>query len=434
MKKKTTGLQICYAFKIFLATQLNYLVPAAITILLYNIFAEGEISVWRLVVLAVFPILLYGLRCSCKKFSTFFMTHLLVATCMGVLLCFHASYGVERMIFPLILCIYVGLSFHWKALPGGKYEEEVIPPAIELFFFLLCLLLQNRWGIPSQNPIFFYLSIGYLCAYFLYYYLDNYFSFVTVNRIGQVGFREKNLLTLGAGMATAYIALGSGLLVVCTNQTLAHKVSAVCKNAVLIFLRMLLSLIPKGEPMEAEMVEETAEEIERIEEEITAQSSIFWQILDALLEIAFYLLIIAFCCVFIWSVIRLIKIIFRSNQRKVVFRGYNQVQQTEEKLIPRSPLHKRRKFWVGFSVNSKIRHAYAKLIYSKRVQLGKQKQEGLMTMTVRECTEVLKTPENTEAWQTITEIYERARYSGEECSTEQLRTIKKAITMAEKTK
>lgn len=434
MKKRLMPLQIWKILKIFLATQLNYLVPAAVIIVLYGMFAEGEISVWRLALLAAFPFLLYGLRCVCKKFSVFLLAHLLLTAVLQSVLCLNAVYMLERVIYPLVLYAYVGLSFYWKGLRDGEYGEEIMHPAIELSILTLCLLVQNQLGDKSQNHIFIYLTIGYLCVYFLYYYLENYFTFLMVNRIGQAEALGKNIFHSGAGMVVAYTVLGAGILAACTNESLIHKMTDAWKAVHAALVRLLLSLLPKGTPVEEipeEVFSETQKEIEWMNQE-AAGSSVIWEILGVLLEIA-ALIAVAVCLYsLLRMVIRNLKLLFGDKEKKQDLQKDSNVWQTEEDLSPRHSSHRKRKPFESLSVNFKIRRAYTRFIRSKYLRLVKQDRAALKNMTARECMSVLTEIGNREACQEIAEIYERARYSGEECHAEQLRAVKRAMVEAGK--
>ncbi len=429
MIKKPASLQIWKILKIFLATQLNYLVAAAVILLMYGMFAKGEISVWRLALLAVFPFLLYGLRCVCRKFKVFFAAHLLLAAVFAAVLCLNAAYTVERVIYPLVLFVYTGLSFYWKGLPGGDYEEEIMHPAIELGILTLCLLWGNQLGDISWNQSFIYLTIGYLCTYFLYYYLENYFTFLKVNKIGQRESQGKQIFRSGAGMVVVYTALGAGILAACTNQALVRKVADAWKALHTAFVFLLLSLLPKGtvaEQIPEEIVSETLEETEQMHQE-AAGIGMIGEILSVLLEIA-VLFVLAVC---LYSMIRMVigkvKMLFLDKQREQKSQKDSNIQQTEEDLKPQNSLHRKRKPLEGLSVNFRIRRAYIRFIRSKNLRLGESNQAALRNMTARECMSVLMESKNREACQEIAAIYERARYSGEECKAEQLRAMKRAM-------
>lgn len=436
MKEKLSSSQIMNYIRILLATQLNYLVAVAVIILGYGMFSDGKASAWRMVVLAFLPLLYYVLRCKLKTLGKFLLGHLFVATVFCFLLCFQKQYMVELIIYPLIVCVYLGLSFHWKGRMNGEYEEKALHPALELGALAICLLLQQKFGDATQNPLLLSLTIVYLCLYFVYYYLDNYFSFMKVNQIGAGRFQGKRLLQSGIGLAAGYIVVGSGLLFVCTNQTLVGGITNALKNVLYGLLRLVFLIVPKGqgETQEVEATEEYVEGGTMMPSQVfEGEGGIIYQIIDVLLGIAVFCVIAAFLCVFVWAVIRIVRKFFKDTHNAKILQMNDAVmQQTAERLEPRGSLGQGRKFFEGFSPNARIRKVFARFMQSKRMELEGKKRGLLPKMTARECGDALMTEKNETSWQALTFIYEQARYSEEECSTEQLRAMKKAIAENEK--
>lgn len=422
---KEKGLGIVRNAVVMLA---NYCLIVMLVILCYSLIDMGEITSWRLVALAFLPIINFSLRKKMNQPWSFVLGHLVAAGAFGCIINIFSLNIIEIILYLIVLAILFGSSFYWRDKDESGEEQLMHPVFVSVVAFIF-LFLNARMGKEESALKIIYAVVAFFGLYFTGYYIDNYRTFIKLNRIGQTKFQEKKLLSYGSIIAGSYTAFTVFVLMICTGTTFMNKLGLWIKEVLKDFLIWILSHIDTTAEKEPE-VEQAAEALSRpmeIGEKVAATEFLetFWKILEYILIGAFLIGVIIGIFAAIRAIIQKIRGMLGkdiSNEENVIEdlvreRSYNLKRTQNERK------EKRRLF--DFSNEKKIRKTYAKFIAKRKIIIENKSGKELSYLTA---TQSVNSLTEDKEFGLIASIYEKARYGNLQCTSEDVSKINNLVS------
>lgn len=392
----------------------NYIVICSFYILAMSILGNADVNVMGLCLFVVIPFLFYGIRLKVHKFLAFTVVHIAVAALWYGFIELAGYTLLEKILHLTMIVYYIMISYSIKVKTEDKIED-VISPATIIVVSLVGFALINRYGTGELKPVNFVLLIIYFAFYMTNQYVDNYRTFVKVNKISVGRFQSKKLLKMGSLLVIGYIMLVAVVLSFFMNEELGSALAEGLKNGTFAVLRFLLSLIRnKGEVtevIEEEAVVESTEPMMLLPE-LQSGGGFIARILEKLIPLVFVAVMVY---AIVW-IIKKIRELFRDKDRNIVVESEAGVSEITEQLEHEDSRILERYFNFGISINARIRKAYYRHVMANRKSIEQKKCLNISSVTARELM-----AENASC-------YEKARYSDEECNATEYKELKKNLS------
>lgn len=404
-----------------LAIMANYMATVSLFLILCGSLGAVQVRKLPLCLFVAVPVVFYLLRCKCKKILPFLGMHLLMVAIWGLILYIGKNPVVEWFAYLLLLVVYIILSFVLKSRKRDVTEEP-IHPAVFAGGLVVGFGILDYAECAGVKPTLLVLLVVFLGMYFAHYYLTNYISFVSVNKISDRNFQRRKLLRTGGMFVVGYLIFLVVMLLFVMNPALGKGVSALLKTVLLWILKLILLLFRGNTGEEPVTVDETVVNNQMpMEEFAAAEPGLLAQIVDAILEIFLYVLFVVTIIFVIRLIVRKLRTMFGITHPGVSLEGEAGDFDITERLEKEETVYKT-SFLYGMTVNARIRKAYAKFMRTHQKRIEDAKKLPLACVTAKESGEVFENMEKPVA------LYEKARYSGEECQANELRALKKALS------
>jgi hypothetical protein len=254
--------------------------------------------------------------------------------------------------------------------------------------------------------------------------MNHFLDFLTVNRSSSGSIPSVEMFRSGFGLVAGYTFAGILLLVLSTNFTWLETFFALLKKALIAGLRLFFSLFKGGTVEEAVSTEETA--VDSGMGELLPESgdpSLFWEFMERLVGILFV-------CGAIYLAYKLIVLIYRYLKERFGLhfwqRKFGETSDGTADIRERCEIRKESSFnreehtLFGFlNPAERVRRQYKKKLLASSVQLANGEKERLSLFTARESEGRLGTSG-------MADIYEKARYSAETITAEDVKEMKAA--------
>ena len=404
-----------------LALAANYIAAVSIFLILCGSFSTEKVKAGMLCLFFVVPAGFFVIRKKCKKLLPFIGMHLAVMVLWGLLLYIGKNPFIEWFCYFLLSTVYIILSFVAKG-KQGKEHEEPLHPAVFVGVLLVGFGVLDYAESSRFQPCLVLFLVLFLGIYFAHYYLENYLNFVQLNKISDRNFQKQKLFGTGGLFVGGYLGLVLLVLLFMANPAIGHGLSALIKVIGWWILKLLLLLF-RGEAVEESVVEETvnSSSVLKQEELLNVEPGIFARLVDAMLEFAFYVLLAL-------ALVYAIRFLARKLRAMFFVSSWKQVQEEEHKdaditeSLEKEESIRRQPLFYGMSVNGRIRKSYAKFMRGHQKKLEEQSKRPISNVTARESLNCFEEIGH------VASIYEKARYSGEECQMTELRMIKKSLS------
>lgn len=384
--------------------------------------AEGSPGFLLWAVCGLIPIVLFLVRYYVERFWLFVLCH------VGVLALALAAAALlsARQAIPCVVCAvaYAIYSFLLRLRENATVYSGGIHPLTALGLTVAANFLFHREdGMPDWDRYYLFILIGVFACYLIIHYLKHYLSFLRVNRSSAGYLPAREILHSGIGFVLPYTLFGVLVLLLSLNVTWLEPILRVLKTAVIFLLRLLFSLLPKGEdageliPMENTGANDTT----GLEGLPVSETFWLWEVLE-------YAAVILFFCGCVYVLFRAVKWLVRYVKEKfdsskaggeAMNTGQEDVFDVREKcrIEKKEADNRRAGLFQRFTPVERVRRLYKKRVLSGK--LGKEDRSGLKFMTAKECGDALSLPE-------MARLYEQARYSDRETTAEDVRRMKQA--------
>jgi len=272
------------------------------------------------------------------------------------------------------------------------------------------------------------LAILYLGAYFISYFLGNYLRFLVVNESSVAVMPEKEILSSGMKQTALFTAGGLCILLLTANIQWAAYLFSLVGKVLLAILKWLVSLLSKEETEEVEELVMTSNQgmsdMGGLGE--AGDPALIWVILEKILMFlvtvgvaVVFVVVIVMICRYIWKQFHNVKVVEQEKLQKG--RDVREVcgieRNTRESAVIWSPFLNNRE---------RVRKVYRKQILKNKFHIiGNHNVEDLKCMTAKECCD--KISEESGSANCLKKIYEKARYSSYEVTSEDVKNMKAAV-------
>jgi hypothetical protein len=405
------GIQIASQF--FL-TQMAHWAFFPLPLLVVGITAENSpiLGVWAY--MGLLPFILTIIRLKSNRFLPFTGLHLLAGLLFWFILPWN---GILGIVLRIITVIYLFMSFILRVREGDR-QFPPLPPPVAVGIAAFALLVQPHIAAAPVEDILFQLGIViYFFCYFIWNYLVNYLRFIKVNSSSAGYLPAKEIFRSGVGAVGIYAAFGAGLLLLTGGLDWLTNLLKPVGNLFIHILRFLISLVGDQEapvPI-AESVPPAQEWVPDL-----GSDKPFW-LWDILSKIMLWALLIAVFLLLLRGLFLLVRFLlqrFRSRIN-VMEEGLSEgIQDIREKCEPQSQSMKRTGWWANLLPGERIRRWYRKLL----IQGSKKLKEDTSpeTHTTKDWESLLQLGE-------ITSIYEKARYSDQTCTQNDIKQWKSIL-------
>lgn len=366
----------------------------------------------------VIPFLFYIARTK-LKFVWMILLHMVV---IGIYVILPSENIVIKLLQVAVALIYVVYSIALWAKEREKKDGKVLPLLMVGISILTMYLLhhQNHREWDSAVIISLIVVIG---LYFMNYYIEQYQNFLTVNQSSAGHIPAKEMFRSGIGLVTGYTGIGIVLLILVSNADWLLAILNVVRIILSFFVRGIQSLFSSEEPPKEEL---TISESSDMAGDMMAglepgEGFWLWQVLEYIIIFAFLAL---FVIVLIKCLVNLVRWLRKKLKQPYVIKqdiSADDVVDVREKceIIRDNQWSKDFRFW-NLNPANRIRQLYKKRILASQHSLtGENESKNLNLFTARESGRMLEREE-------LAYLYEKARYSREECSSEDVKRMKTA--------
>lgn len=392
---------------------MNHLALIGFAMTVMGLFGQEQHYIWLWGILVAVPMVLYYVRVKIKNFLLFFALHLI----LPVIALMVPVWILPKIILLVIVLIYVVWSVYIR-LRSKTMGEGVLKPLLVISVLGALTLVENLNNKMSWEWIYIALAMVYLAGYFIYNFINQYLRFLTVNESSAANIPEREIFSSGMKQTFLFM-LGSVVVLFLTANVgwLAYIMSWLGRG-LLAVIRFLVSGISGEEPEEIEpsVMESAPQDMGGMfaEEEKTA---LIWIILEKFLMIAIGVFFIGLVVFGIVMGFRYLWKYFHAGSKEE-----NEELQTGIDIRETCTIEKNKKEasdWFAFlKPREKVRKIYRKhVLKHKKEIVGDDSPENLGYMTAGECCDKISSED-------LKLIYEKARYSPEEISSEDVRRIK----------
>ena len=400
----------------FLVIQMNHWVIATFFITILGFFEKKAsfLGVWLL--LCVVPVCQYVIRKKIQNFFVFFLLHFLILT---VIIVAPIDNIACKILSILMTVLYIAWSVHVKIM-AKTVEEGPLHPIFAATVIGLSSILHDRLGHDDWNVFYIAAIICFFLCFYIYNFMERYMYFMSVNKFSASNIPEAEIFSSGMKQTLAYTAGGLVVFLLTANLEWFSYVVKTIGYGILGIIRFLLSLLGGS-------TEDLSEAEEHIFESAADNSGfvaveeepfLLWKILEYIVLTAVTILIIA---VILYGIVKLFRFLWKNF--------YSQTQSGEAKILSNMDVRETcviekevraldmRVF--GFKNNrEKVRKLYKKeILKNKNTIIGDLETENLKNLTAKECCDKISA-------QKLQQIYEKARYSEDVITSEDLRTIR----------
>lgn len=400
-----------------LVMQMNHLVliPGVITVL--GAFGKDEpyFNLWF--AMWLIPVFLYIVREKVHNFFLFFALHLFLPI---VVLLTPTRVLIKLLMLAMVL-IYIIWSIRIRLLSEVK-QTGLIVPLVAVIAIGGLSLIQSIFIGKSWEKYYMTAIFGYLLCYFIYYFMSQYLRFLQVHATSTANIPEKAIFFSGLKQTVAYTAGGMFIMFLTANiEWLSYVLSLLGRGFVSV-LRFIFSLFPGKE---TEEIVETATGQGGPNGDMSGfmepgEAHIIWIILEKLLMAA---MAVGFVLLIVYAAVKGYQFLWKNfhKERRSGNKYDEDVPDVREKCgIEKSSKGQFKLF--AFSDNrDKVRKVFRKhILKSKNSIIGNSNINELECLTAKECCDKISAD-------ALRLAYDKARYSSEMITAEELKQVKAAV-------
>lgn len=400
------------------------------------------------------PLVFYAARLLSRHLIVFLAIHVAVIAALNCLAGFLPVPLLWKILFTAVGLIYAIMSIRIR-LTRQDYSEGEAPAGFmataAALFFLGCSYL----GFKEACARILWLALLWLPGHWMKSYLDNFLYYMKMNRQAAGAMPERRILRGGIISVAIYAGFSFAVLTLYSKTALVARLSELVRKAGYLLLKLFFQflLLFLEETEEGKVVSDAAGGMEQMMFAAeSAQTPLWMQILDKILVTAVAVMLIAGI---IFSLVMLVRFMIRSfYSREKVKKEVRQegFVEEQERLQERKEPGRMRLFAVGGTPAQRVRRIFKKTV--QELAKGKAEAGTMDARTARELAalcagkalkpgaavadgalrarmsgeaspvDVACSPEpetNAAEWNALTALYERARYTQESVTKEDVR-------------
>ncbi|MCD7862897.1 MAG: DUF4129 domain-containing protein [Lachnospiraceae bacterium] len=399
-----------------LASQMNYWIFFTLAMTVIGVAGGGKPQMWRWALLCLMPFMFLYFRLR-QNFFFCLAGHLLTAVLFGGLLFDNSIHGVILLLFVIGFFIY---SFVMRANPKDVLGAPV-HPVFAVVLAAAGLFLNNAQGQSGLTLYYLVPALGFLGLYFIYIYMENFSSFLVVNDSSAGRIPQGEIFRCGIFLVSAFSIGSVGLMVLFSQTSILSDLLKVIRTVLVWILRFLFR-----NNEETEVADTVAEEVSDSSDGLYGleggEPGWFWEVLE---RIVLVLLVAGLIALAVYGLYRLAKFLYARFSDVALPEGQDQEIRTDRREkcgVEKSEKSGRARVFGFLSAGERIRRIYKKEVWNGRRVLVEEGDaaEHLRGMTARECGRRLQK-------QDLSAVYEKARYSGEACTAEDVKKARAAV-------
>lgn len=404
---------------------LNFMAILGLEIVADISFGGARTPLYALLLPLCLPLLFYASRRWVRNLPLFLLIHAAAIFVFVSLAEFFPVPLLWKIVFGAVSIFYAALSFRIRLTQKEDGEEELsagFMAAAAVIQFFLCSYLGSEEGCAR----ILWLVLLWMPGHWMRAYLINFLGYMEMNRQSAGAMPEKRIFRGGLAAVSIYGSFSLAVLSVCARTSLVAWMSEQVRRFGFALLRLFIRFLSLF-AAEPEEIVPAAQKIVRDEQMAylpAAEEAPLWmQILDQIFVTAMAILLLAGAVILI---VLLIRYVIRSfygrerEKREVCREGF---VEEEERLGEKKSGFKEKLPAIGGTPAQKVRR-----IFKRTVNASKKGKEdaGLTARTARElaawCADTEHIPSAKEnEWSELAALYERARYTENEVTKEQVR-------------
>jgi len=399
-----------------LATQMNHWT-------LFSVLATAAVisgtkpplALWA--VCGLLPVLFFLIRRYTNRFLLLAGSHLL---CLALLF----NIPIASLAVRLLFCLYgIGLalcSFSLRIRTKERLDEAIVPALAIGITALSLFLLHYRKHTGADFYFIGVISIYFTC-YYIRCYLKNYLYFIRVNAGSTGRIPRREIFLTGTRLSLLYTLSGiAAILLLSDLNWLSWLFEAVRKGFLWLrehgFFAFLASLFDRVPEHFSEPMQRPAPDNSAVMAFSEGEPGLFWQVLERMIEI---LVPIFFLFLLLYALFRFVRMVWERFRHKKLFaketasedshdiREHYEIKQEKGDSV---------RFLSFLKPKERIRRIYKQRIGARRKDLRDSRPaRPFDSYTARECGNLLHA-------ETLSLLYEKARYSNMECTRDDVRS------------
>ncbi len=402
-----------------LASQMNYWIFFTLAMTIIGVAGGGAPRMWRWVLLCLMPLMYLYFRLR-KKFALCLAGHLLTAAVFGMLVYESSAAGIVSLLVVFGFFIYsFVLRANQKDILGAP-----VHPVFAVGLAAAGVFLNNSQGQSGLGIYYLVPALLYLGVYFIYRYLENFSSFLVVNDSSAGRIPQGEIFSCGILLVSVFSIGCVGLMILFSQTSILSDLLQVLRLVLIWLIRLLFRGSSETETAEmaAEEASEASDSLYGLE---GGEPGWIWEVLE---RIVLVLLVAGLIALAIYGLYRLVKFLYERFSDVALPEGADQESRTDRREkcgVEKSERSVRARVFGMLSAGERIRRIYKREVWNGRRILVEEgdASEKLRSMTARECGQGLSKQE-------LSAVYEKARYSGDTCTAED---VKKARAAAKET-
>lgn len=391
----------------------NHWVVIAVAMTLTGVlnFETPHLSLW--LALWILPVYSYITRRKVQNFYLFFFLQLLP---LAIACNIRLQLGLKLIIIAMSV-FYIVSSI--KIRLSEISEELVIMPAVSVCIIGATYIIEDFFIGRGWGRYYLLITFAYLIIYFFYYFVSRYLSFIFVNKNSASNIPERDIFISGMKQTGIYVIGGVVLMLLGANVEWLSYIMGMLGRGLVSAIRFLVSFLnfEKSEtnpmPSEQGMGNGMGGFMEG------GEPHPFWIMLEK----------IATAAVFVGVVVLLVVAVvkgyqfLRNNFRKIPKKKYRENhgnQDIRENCEIESGKNESLGWFTFLNNKEKIRKMYRKRVLKNKSNIvGEANVKELEYLTAKECCDKISAD-------SLKAIYEKARYSDESITAEDVKLAKAA--------
>ncbi len=325
------------------------------------------------------------------------------------------------------------ISFGKKIRSDEMGMDVMFPVAFGVLILVLYLVDQKR-GEGTCEDFLFYVLVLFLVGYLAHYFLDRFIYYIEMNNRTTENIPAGSVFCSSAALAGGFLAFTGTLIMFGAKGEMLGRIGAAIYQTVIMALRFLFSMLPKGGQEEAEISEilpESGDQAMPWAEMEAVEPSVFLKILEKILGIVMVAMLTVLLLAAVVKLVRFIREIFLRKRAELGILEEAWQDRVEKLVRHEGPGKKKEQanLWEkvkkAASPEERIRRIYKKEI-QKRVAVfeGKEKEKLTVSSTPREWCRILFSEKEGAALE-FAALYEKARYGHLCCGGEDVKRARK---------
>lgn len=309
----------------------------------------------------------------------------------------------------------VVVPFGWYYIT--KKTPNLIPPWMAIFFLGVMSIIEKIMTVQDWDVYYYVIVLVYVMGYFVYYFTSKFLDFLRLNQNAASNIPIADIFRNGIGLTVLFSACSSVILLVSANLDWVRAIADRIWSGIAVVLRFFFSGIHTQKPP-AQREEMTPPDPQLGGANL--EGYIAKDTLDDFRNAVIILLCIAIVIgfiLFLYYVYWVIKSLEKSQVDKKRKGKLKEDEDVREYCGIERNAQKKENAFVFWNNREKVRKLYQKKVFKRKRELVGEQEQQLKYLTAKECCDRLSE-------QHLKLVYEKARYSKEDITAEDVRLVK----------